>query len=311
MRKFIISDLHGNGEVYDSIMGYLDNISLVEDIELYINGDLIDRGLDSFRMLEDVKRRIDEDDRIKIHYLGGNHELMMYNALSKDSINKASAHDDWMANGGCLIMGMLEMMDLEEGLAKEEELVNFLGRLEIYHKFEETIRGNNLLLVHAQAPHEIKDICNLHIGDDSDEVFDAVWTRKEIRQRLIFGHGDIIGYNRIGKEGYYTIIGHTPNKSDLGFSFDREENVLNIDGNCAYYALGAFKYNRVPLVEVKEGYLEILVFNHFNKIVNGFYHDGRLEKMTDEELENRRIYIDHTYDDRGLEEKLKLKEYLR
>ena len=34
MRKFIISDLHGNGEVYDSIMAYLDNISLKEKVEL-------------------------------------------------------------------------------------------------------------------------------------------------------------------------------------------------------------------------------------------------------------------------------------
>ena len=55
MRKFIVSDLHGNGEVYDSIMAYLENISLSEEVELYINGDLIDRGLDSYRMLEDVK----------------------------------------------------------------------------------------------------------------------------------------------------------------------------------------------------------------------------------------------------------------
>ena len=54
MRKFIVSDLHGNGEVYDSIISYLENISLIDKVELYINGDLIDRGIDSMRMLEDV-----------------------------------------------------------------------------------------------------------------------------------------------------------------------------------------------------------------------------------------------------------------
>ena len=32
MRKYIVSDLHGNGEVYDSIIGYLENVSLVDDV---------------------------------------------------------------------------------------------------------------------------------------------------------------------------------------------------------------------------------------------------------------------------------------
>ena len=66
MRKFIVSDLHGNGEVYDSIMAYLENISLIEDVELYINGDLIDRGLDSFRMFEDI---IEKDYCLVFFYL--------------------------------------------------------------------------------------------------------------------------------------------------------------------------------------------------------------------------------------------------
>jgi hypothetical protein len=32
MRQFIVSDLHGCGEVYDSIMGYLDNLSLIDEV---------------------------------------------------------------------------------------------------------------------------------------------------------------------------------------------------------------------------------------------------------------------------------------
>ena len=96
MRKFIVSDLHGNGDVYDSIMSYLENLD--EEIELYINGDLIDRGLDSYRMLLDVKERIENPSKIKIKYLGGNHELMMFSALShKLKRGSYKRFDDWLS----------------------------------------------------------------------------------------------------------------------------------------------------------------------------------------------------------------------
>ena len=86
MRKFIVSDLHGNGEVYDSIISYLENISAKEEVELYINGDLIDRGQDSCRMFEDAITRMNNNDNsnFKLHYLGGNHELMMYSHYIED-----------------------------------------------------------------------------------------------------------------------------------------------------------------------------------------------------------------------------------
>ena len=67
MRKFIISDIDGDGVIYDSIMGYLDNISLMDDVELYINGDLMDRGYDGWRVLNDVIERINGKGKVKIN----------------------------------------------------------------------------------------------------------------------------------------------------------------------------------------------------------------------------------------------------
>ena len=89
MRKFIVSDLHGNGAVYDSIIGYLENLAKDsnEEITLYINGDLIDRGPDTVRMFMDVKDRIENNKSFKIEYLAGNHELMMYQVgILKDPV---------------------------------------------------------------------------------------------------------------------------------------------------------------------------------------------------------------------------------
>ena len=254
MRKFIVSDLHGNGEVYDSIMAYLENISLFDDVELFINGDLIDRGLDGYRMLEDVIERINGKGNIKINYLGGNHELMMYQALKKRKPGKSVSHwSDWMLKGGWVIEGELDIR--EDGEEKCEEFKHFLGNLKIYHKFNEMINGNNILLVHAKPPKEIYDECNIRIKDNNKKVENAVWTREEIREDLIFWLGKIIGFNKIGKDGYLTIKGHTPVKNNKGFKYNQEQNFINIDGGCAGYAVGKFEYDHVPLVEVRDGNL--------------------------------------------------------
>ena len=298
MRKFIVSDLHGNGEVYNSIIGYLENISLVEDVELFINGDLIDRGPDSFTMLMDIYERIKGKGNIKINYLGGNHELMMWQALKEREPGKNPRRwCNWLCNGGWIIEGELDLH--EEKLTND--LCKFLGKLKIYHKFEEKVQRNNILLVHAQAPKNIKDICDLKISDNNNVVEKAVWKRREL-----------LGEKRVflGKENYLTIIGHTPVSDSRGFTYDRIDNCFNIDGGCACYSSGSFNYDKVPLVEVLDGYIKILIFNHNNEIIESYIFDGELYKMTNKEVEKERLFIDHSNDNCMEKQKTLIKQIL-
>ena len=292
MRKFIISDLHGNGEVYDSVMGYLDNISMTEGVELYINGDLIDKGIDSFAMLEDVIKRVKGSSKVKIKYLGGNHELMMWKAL-KDK-EQSRSWCKWMCNGGWVVDEELYKVDNVEN--KKKELIKFLGNLDLYHNFYETINKKRILLVHAQAPKIVKDTCDMKLSDNTKAVEKAVWNRKEMNsEKEVF----------LGKEGYLTIVGHTPVDTYQGFYYDKNENYLNIDSGCASFANGFFSHKFVPLVEVCDGILKIVLFNHNNEIVNGFIFDGNIYNMGMLELNKNRELIDHKYDN-CLEEKKKL-----
>ena len=260
MRKYIVSDLHGNGEVYDSIIAYLENISLFDDVELYINGDLIDRGLDSYRMLEDVMERVDGKGDIKVILLGGNHELMMYQELNKRKPGKTFDHwSDWMNNGGWIIEGELDSLESEEVFENNcEKIKNFLGNLKIYHKFRETFNNNKILLVHAKAPSTILENCDIQIKDDNSKVDEAVWTREEVRFNGLFSLGEVIGYNKIGLDGFLTIKGHTPVKNKIGFNYDKEQNVINIDGGCSNYAIGDFDIDHVPLLEIKQAAMHLL-----------------------------------------------------
>jgi len=298
MKKFIVSDLHGNGEIYNSIMAYLENISLIDDVELFINGDLIDRGLDSFEMLEDTIERINGKGNIKINYLAGNHELMMYQAIKKRRPEKnVKRYCDWMRNGGWIIEGILDSHPQGEELY--DKYIGFLGNLKIYHKFQETINDNNILLVHAKAPKNIKDICDMKISDDNIDVELAVWVRE---------NDEYFRTNKIGKDGYLTIIGHTPANSSVGFIYNREQNFLNIDGGCSYYACGSFSNDHVPLVEVEDGYLNIIIFNHNNEIIDGYVFDGDIHKMSESKLDKKKIFINHELDNCREEKQKRIKK---
>ena len=286
MRKFVVSDLHGDGIVYKSIMSYLDNIKKEEDIELYINGDLIDRGLDSASMLLDIKRRIEEGERIT--YLAGNHELMMYEVFEKRKKEiYVPTYNDWFLNGGLVTDDDLAIrFDYDKD--KILEVVDFISNLKIYHKFPETIDYKNIVLVHASCPIFVKDECDIRIKDNDPCMDYSLWARVNNP-----------GYHfrcRIGHDSYITIVGHTPNDSKYGVVYNIGEDYLNIDGGSAYYVSGYFEEDHVPLVEVCDNYLKILTFNHNNEIIYGNYLvDAKLKPFSDEELDKARSYLDKSY----------------
>lgn len=284
MRQFIVSDLHGNGNVYKSIMSYLENINLKEKVILYINGDLIDRGIESAEMLLDVKRRMISGP-FKIEYLGGNHELMMYQMFSK-RVKGITMYDDiWFDNGGWVTdYGLEDFLKTKESIL---DLVSFIANLKIYHKFNEKIENKSIVLVHAACPIEVEDKCHLKINDESNIEY-MVWAR-ENDQFLPFKC-------RIGNKNYFSIVGHSPNNNMYGCEYHQDWNYLNIDGGCAQYVSGLFDYNHVPLVEVKDGYLKIVTFNNNNEIIYGNYFvNGGFIPFSIEELEKERKCLDSNF----------------
>ena len=263
MRHFIVSDLHGDGTMYDSIIGYMDNVAndSSDDITLHINGDLIDRGYDSARMLLDVYRRVKGKNSFKINYIGGNHELMLW----QDSLNRVNgiwpSNTTWHENGGDIT---LENMKDELSTYQINRLVNFVGNLKLYYKFAEKLDGKNIVLVHAKCPDKVLYNCHLRIKDDYELIHDTVWYRKDDLEE---------NQLKIGNSKYFTIIGHTPLQYPRGYKYYSDENYLNIDGGCGCYVLGCSGFDHVPLVEIdsNNNRLIILTFNNNNEIISGSY----------------------------------------
>ena len=92
---YVLSDIHGNTERYNSIM---QQINLQESDTLYVLGDVIDRYPDGIKILREIMKKANTK------MLLGNHEYMMLNAI--DSEYKLDEYEYnnllrlWYRNGG-------------------------------------------------------------------------------------------------------------------------------------------------------------------------------------------------------------------
>lgn len=282
MKKYIISDIHGDEKAYHTIMKYLEAERKQEEVGLYINGDLIDRGLSSAEILLDVYER-QKKSLIPIEYLAGNHELMMMETFDERKKGMySSAHKIWFRNGGTVTdNGLTERLKTKDEIL---EVVDYISNLRIYHKFPETLNGKNIVLVHAACPVKVEDQKRVRLKDNTDSIYFSLWASEnnpEIPFRI-----------NIGNKDYFTIIGHTPNDDPNGYEYHREGDYLNIDGGCSYYVCGNKEVDHIPLVEVKDNHLRIITFNHQGEIIRGNYFDGKRNyPFPEEELEKEKIKV--------------------
>lgn len=287
VRKFIISDINGFPNLYYSVMNYLDSISQTDDVELYINGNLV--GMDSenlpeTQLLYDLQRRMNSGNKkFKIIYLAGNHEIELYKRL------------------------------LESGQEKfTKPITDFLGELPIYHRFEETINSKRIVLANAACPFVATAKCNIFVKDINSGDKQLV---SEIMKCTNTKH--FTQYDHIGNRNYFSIVGHNPNNDPKGYEYNPDGDYLNIDGGSDPFQKGFAYYNHFPLVELKVAEtkneeveddngkrelrvvaksfkFKILTFNSKNKIVLGHYfYGGRSIPLSDGEIreENKRLKV--------------------
>ncbi len=214
------SDLHGQWDKYQELVKRL---ALNDgENELYLLGDLIDRGSGSCKILLDIRKRDN------IHALFGNHEYMAAMCLSwvlkeitKDSIDdltelQMATLDEWILNGGGPTLRGLRSIPPEE----RQDLLEYLHDMELYAEVE--AGGKDFVLIHA-APERF----------DPDKPLEDYEP-----QELLFGRPDPSAEFWPDK---YLVYGHTPTRllhEQLGEppSDDilRRGRQIAIDCACAY-----------------------------------------------------------------------------
>ena len=161
---YIMSDLHGNWGKYQDM---LEKIAFSGIDQLYILGDVIDRGPDGVKILRDMMKRPN------VIPILGNHEftaavclpwlLKEVTVQSLDGLGEEqiAALAEWIANGGGSTLRELQAL----GQEKRKELLEYLREMDLYAEVE--AGGRSFVLVHAGLGHFAPDrpLGSYELGD--------------------------------------------------------------------------------------------------------------------------------------------------
>ncbi len=187
--KYVIADIHG---CYTEYKKLLEKIHFSDKDELYVLGDVVDRGPEPIKVLWDMMARPN------VYPVLGNHEYMALTVLrrlnveiTEENAEKYLTSDDllgymyWMQDGGSVTAKQFAKLDPEE----REEILSFLEEFSVYE--EVYAGGKHYILVHA----------GIHGFQEELELED-------------YGLEDFIFYRADYGRPYYketlTVTGHTP-----------------------------------------------------------------------------------------------------
>lgn len=189
MSRYVMSDIHG---CFTEFKAMLEKINFGEKDELYILGDIFDRGVQALGVLDYVLGHKN------IHLLKGNHEKMFEEYFETKDASL------WYYNGG-----RATHMEIMEKAMDEEQLYHYIKKLpyiKVVDKF---------ILVHASVLY-VKGFENMSIEEfiKAQEEDSCIWDRINIGKEKKF-------------KDYTVICGHTPVQSITG---NNENKIIHREG---------------------------------------------------------------------------------
>lgn len=206
---YVVSDIHG---CYDEFCQLLDKINFTDNDEMFILGDMVDRGPKPIELLLDLM------ERPNIYPVLGNHDYMALTVLKKMNVEitegNAETHlsaDDimsylhWTQDGGDVTAKQFSKLTEWE----KEDVLDYLADCSIYEDL--LVNGKRFVLVHGGIEHfsEEKD---LEEYDFSDFLFRAPdYNRRyfsDANTYLVTGHTPTLGIPGHEKPEIYRGNGH-------------------------------------------------------------------------------------------------------
>lgn len=215
---YIISDIHGCYREYKEL---LKKIHFSDEDELFILGDVCDRGCMPVSVLKDIMNRPN------VFLIKGNHEVMAFSVLKNflnveitDESIKALEDEgiysflDWLDNGGETTLNQFMALSKEE----REDIMLYLEESDDYEMLE--LNGKLYILVHA-------GLNNFSPDKELDEysLNDIIWDRPDYNK------------NYFSSEKIFLVTGHTPTpliRKDKKPLIYKEHGHIAIDCGCCF-----------------------------------------------------------------------------
>lgn len=207
MSTYVMSDIHG---MYNEFIAMLELIKFNKKDELYIIGDIIDRGPQPIDLLEYIATHKN------IHLIRGNHEEMLLEWYHYGSYY-------WISkNGGDTTYKQIQDYQMHSNINYLDAVVQYINRLPLYKILE--INNRKYILVHAalDIPEDTKDMSVEELIKIQDKNY-ILWDQEHIK------------HNKKFKD--YTIVhGHIPvqliDKENIGNIIIEEGNIHVDCGAC-------------------------------------------------------------------------------
>ena len=216
--RYVISDIHG---CYDEYMELLKKINLKDSDELYVIGDVVDRGPEPMKVLQDMMMRVN------VFPIIGNHDVVALIMLKKLSVeiteeNVESHLSDqdieeymqWLKEGASTTVEGFRALDEDE----RTDIIEYLEEFSTCHEL--TVDGKRFILVHGGMNNfeEEKDL-------EDYSLYDLVFSRMDYSKRYF------------ADENTYIITGHTPTpfiREDKKPLVYEENGHIAIDCGCVF-----------------------------------------------------------------------------
>lgn len=247
MSKYVMSDIHGNWQMYTDILEQIDFENFGNDDKLYIVGDVVDREKSSIKILKHIM-----ENRDKIEMIIGNHEFMMLTEVDKfiEDGRTINARENLYNSNWCLRNSGDETFEelMRETEEKQLEILDFVRNLP--YKIELEIDARKFYLVHGR-PED-------YIDPKDDEVerarslkykpmeYQMVWGRfpvdaeNESEATLVFGHTCAKYYKDFSKNNHWSIVNQKNYLAiDCGVAYKGEKSrlgCLRLDDMQEFYA---------------------------------------------------------------------------
>lgn len=227
MSKYVISDIHG---CYEVLLNMMDLINFNDEDELFILGDVIDRGDKPLEIIDYIMNHSN------INLLEGNHEEFFMNHFEGDKSYM------WFFNGGQTTYDQLE----ERGGEYKERLYEFISSLPLIKVIDKYI------LVHS----------TLDFRNNYNQLSLQEFLNEQEKDICLWGR-DNIGKEKQYKD-YTVICGHTPVQVINETTVDEEVKILHrkgtiyIDCGCCFGSTEGGKLACLRLDDMKEFYVNAI-----------------------------------------------------